>query len=131
MNVEDFLRTHPRRSGDLDVLAACVKACFGCDESCTLCADACLGEEKIDTLRRCIRLDLDCAEICAATGAVVARLTEPDAQVVRAQLQACIAACRACGAECARHARHHEHCRLCAESCRLCAEACEALARTI
>lgn len=131
MNVENFLAVHPRGSGGGDVIAACVKACFGCAESCLLCADACLGEEQVDGLRRCIRLDLDCAEICAATGAVIARLTEPDPGLARAQLQACIAACRACAAECERHAGHHEHCRLCAESCRLCLAACEAMARAL
>ena len=33
---------------------------------CTACADACLGEDDVGELTRCIRLDLDCADLCAA-----------------------------------------------------------------
>lgn len=127
MNVEDFLQTHPRKPSNSDVIAACVKACYGCSESCTLCADACLGEDQLERLRRCIRLNLDCAAVCAATGEIVARQTEPDRSLLRAQLEACAAACRICGEECDRHADLHQHCRLCAESCRLCAQACNDL----
>jgi hypothetical protein len=47
--------------------------------------------------------------------------------VLRASVEACATACRVCGDECDRHASHHEHCRLCAESCRRCEEACRAL----
>lgn len=127
MNVEDFLRTHPRKPANADVIAACVKACFGCLESCTLCADACLGEGRVEEMRRCIRLDLDCAAVCLATGQVAARQTETDRDLLRAQLQACATACRICAEECQRHAGKHEHCRLCAESCRLCERACNDL----
>ncbi len=78
---------------------------------------------------RCIRLNLDCADICETTGKVLLRQTETDVTVLRAQLQACAAACRACGGECQSHAEgmDMEHCRVCAESCRRCAEACEKL----
>jgi hypothetical protein len=127
MNVEDFLSTHPRKPSNISVIAACVKACYGCSESCTLCADACLGEGQLDELRRCMRLDLDCAAICLATGQVVARQTEPDNNMLRSQLEACATACRICAEECDRHASKHQHCRLCAESCRLCERACNDL----
>jgi hypothetical protein len=40
-------------------------------------------------------------------------------------VRACAQACEASGAECDRHARHHEHCRICAEACRRCRSACE------
>jgi hypothetical protein len=78
-------------------------------------------------LRRCIRLNLDCAEICAATGAVLSRQTMPDTSLIRAQLAACAEACRVCAEECERHAEMHEHCRVCAECCRRCEKACRAL----
>jgi hypothetical protein len=131
MNVEDFLQTHPNPPGNLDVIAGCVKACFGCAESCTMCADACLSEEQIIELRRCIRLNLDCAAVCIATGEIAARQTDPDRRVLSAQLHACIAACEVCGQECRRHASHHDHCKLCAESCQLCAEACQRLVEAL
>ena len=76
---------------------------------------------------RCIRLNLDCADVCAATGSLATRLSEPDTAVLRAQLEACAEACRACGEECEKHAVHMEHCRVCAEACRGCQRACEGL----
>jgi hypothetical protein len=92
------------------------------------CADDCLSEQNVTELLKCTRLDLDCADICAATGRIVSRQTEYDATVTRAALQACIAACRSCGEECARHGEHGmEHCRVCAEECDRCRRACEAL----
>jgi hypothetical protein len=81
-------------------------------------------------LVRCIRLNNDCADVCTATGRIIARLTEPDASLINAQLQACIEACRVCTEECERHADMHEHCAVCAESCRACQRACERLVGT-
>lgn len=89
-----------------------------------MCADACLTEDSVAELRRCIRLNLDCADLCATTAAILGRQTEGDPSVVKAALGACVAACDACGTECSRHAGMHEHCRVCAEACRRCAEAC-------
>ncbi len=81
----------------------------------------------VDELVRCIRLNLDCADVCAATGRLLSRQTMPEWQLLQAQLQACALACRLCGDECARHAQMHEHCRVCAEMCRECEAACERL----
>lgn len=89
-----------------------------------MCADACLAEENIADLRNCIRTDLDCADICAATARVMSRHTPGELAVVRALLEACAVACRTCAEECDRHADHHEHCRICAEACRRCEAAC-------
>ena len=78
-------------------------------------------------LRRCIELNLDCADVCTTTSRVVARVTERSPEVVRPLLEACIAACRACADECEGHADHMEHCRICAEACRRCEQACQEL----
>lgn len=78
-------------------------------------------------LARCIRTDMDCADICRMTAAVLSRRTAYDADVTRALLRACAAACRACADECAAHAGTHDHCRICAEVCRRCELACEDL----
>jgi hypothetical protein len=78
-------------------------------------------------LRKCIRTNLDCADVCAATGRVLSRHTAYDADLTRAVLQACAQACRSCGDECSSHAEMHEHCRICAEACRRCERACERL----
>jgi hypothetical protein len=117
-----MLDSYPADLGAVDkqALAACINACLVCAQACTACADACLSEEMVDQLRTCIRTDLDCADVCAATGNVLSRHTGYDANLSRAVLQACVAACKACGDECAHHAEMHDHCRICADACRAC-----------
>ncbi len=66
----------------------------------------------------CIRTDLDCADICGATGAAITRQKASNGVISRAVLEACRAACSACAAGCESHAGIHEHCRVCAEACR-------------
>jgi hypothetical protein len=51
-------------------------------------------------LAKCVRTDADCADICAATAAVLSRHTGYDANITRAILQACATVCKACGDEC-------------------------------
>jgi hypothetical protein len=124
-----MLDAHPRKSSiaNRSALEECLAACFECHETCSSCADACLGEETIAQMVACIRLNLDCAAICRATGEVLLRQTAPHEKVRRAVLQACLVACEACGAECGQHAEKMEHCKVCSESCRRCVEACRAL----
>jgi hypothetical protein len=127
-HIESMLQTHPTPTMvDLRLLEPCITACVECAQTCSSCADACLAEQQVAELRKCIRLNLDCADVCDATGRILLRQTEPDWALVRSQLEACAQACRVCEKECERHAGHHEHCRVCSESCRRCAEACEAL----
>jgi uncharacterized membrane protein len=94
---------------------------------CTACADACLSEDMVADLVKCIRTDLDCADICTATGNALSRHTGFDATVTQALLQACASVCKACGNECQQHADMHEHRRICAEACRRCEVACNDL----
>jgi hypothetical protein len=125
-----MLETYPRDFNiDKDLLVRCIEACTDCAQACTQCADDCLGEQgKQEMLAKCIRLNLDCADVCAATGRVISRQTEYDANVTRAILEACIAACRACGDECEQHGEHGmEHCSVCAEECRRCEQTCREL----
>ncbi|NLE28219.1 MAG: four-helix bundle copper-binding protein [Phycisphaerae bacterium] len=117
--LEKIIKAHPRQSNmDLQAMLDCVNACFECSQICTVCADACLGEEHIQPLIRCIRLNQDCADICATTGRMLVRLNCPDWAIIRSQLQACTAACHKCGNECELHAQMHEHCKICLEACR-------------
>jgi Domain of Unknown Function (DUF326) len=126
-NTQQMLEAHPWQGHiDRDVLASCIDACGECAGTCTSCADACLSEEMVSELRKCIRLNLDCAEICTATGRVLIRQTEYDAALSKTQVEACAEACRTCAEECERHADVHDHCRLCAQSCRRCEETCNA-----
>ncbi|HET9970231.1 MAG TPA: four-helix bundle copper-binding protein, partial [Streptosporangiaceae bacterium] len=104
----------------IDALSDCVQACHA-DNA----AD--LGEQNVTEMVTCIRLCLDCADICTATAGVTSRQAAYDADVTRPLLEACVAICRSCGDECERHAPMHVHCRVCAEACRRCERACREL----
>lgn len=125
-HAQAMLETHPASSSTSGLNDA-LHALSECAQTCTMCADACLAEDMVAELRRCIGLNLDCAALCEATAAIVARQTEREPAVVRAALEACIAACEACASECDTHAEMHEHCRVCADACRRCADACRGL----
>jgi hypothetical protein len=133
MTHEKMLDSHPQTLGRIDreTLVECIAACFECAQACTTCADACLSEDMVADLTACIRKNLDCADICVATGNALSRRTGYDADVTRAFLEACAAACQACGDECAQHGRMHEHCKICADACRRCEQACRALLATL
>lgn len=122
-----MLKSHPQAVGHIDQLAACIDACGACLVSCNACADACLGGSEPQVMARCIRLDLDCADLCAATLAVLCRQTAPDYGLIRKQVESMQLACRACGDECMNHADRMEHCRLCGETCRDCEQKCDDL----
>ena len=86
-----------------------------------------MAEDDVVEMRRSIRLCLDCADVCTATGRVLSRQTEYAAETARVQVRSCRELCAACAEECERHADHHEHCRICAEECRRCEETCDAV----
>lgn len=129
----EMLRSYPRDLGDIDrdKLERCIAACFECAQVCTACADACLSEKSVTDLTKCIRTNLDCADVCDTTGRVLSRHTGYDAHLTRAVLEACQVACRSCGDTCAEHATMHDHCRICADSCRVCQEAGAELLRSL
>jgi hypothetical protein len=127
-----MLDTYPRTfNPDADVLAAAIDALSDCSQACTADIDADLSEQDLTEMVRCIRLCLNCVDICTATTGIISRLAEYDARVTRPLLEACIAICNSCGDECERHAHHHEHCRICAEACRRCEQACRELLATM
>jgi hypothetical protein len=120
-----MLDTYPGTFGfPADDLAAAIDACFDCAQTCTACADACLAEESVAEMRRCITTDLNCADVCSAAGRVLSRQTDYDAHLTQRVLAACVRACATCAEECEKHAGHHPHCAVCAERCRACAAAC-------
>jgi hypothetical protein len=129
-HVTKILETHPQATVN-EALALCIEECLACALTCTSCADACLAEEQVAQLVRCIRLNLDCADICDATGRALTRQTSWDPGLARSILETCAEACRVCAQECEQHADHHEHCRTCVESCLRCEKACDDLRRSI
>ena len=94
-----------------------------CATECSHCAMACLGEQDVKMLAQCIKLDLDCADICRLTASLLARGSEHGIHL----LEECAEVCDACAEECEKHS-HMEHCKHCAEVCRHCAEECSATA---
>jgi len=91
-------------------------------EACNNCYSACLEEEHIDMMRECIRLDRECADICA----FAVKAMQSNSPFVKEICQLCALICQACGDECAKH--DHDHCQRCAEACYACAEACRQMA---
>jgi hypothetical protein len=98
-----------------------VSTLYDCVAACDHCAAACLNEEDVAMLVKCIKLDMDCADICRMTASCLSRGSELGESLLRE----CAETCTACAEECEIHAQHGmEHCRICAEACRRCAEAC-------
>jgi erythromycin esterase-like protein len=112
---------------DAAVLAAAIDALSDCAQACTADVDADLSEQNLAEMVRCIRLCLDCTDVCTATLGVTSRQADYDADVTKPLLRACVAICKSCGDECERHAQHHEHCRICEQACRRCEQACREL----
>jgi hypothetical protein len=124
----ELLGTHPDPINvDADVLAAAIDAVSDCAQACVADTDADLSEHNLAEMVTCIRLCLNCTDVCTATAGVISRPAAYDADVAKPLLQACVAICRSCGDECERHAQHHAHCRVCAEACRRCEQACRDL----
>ena len=111
---------------NVDLLAATIDALSDCTQACHADNAADLGEPNVTEMVGCIRLCLDCVDVCTATVAVISRQAEYDASLIRPLLEACVAICKSCGDECERHA-HMPHCRVCAEACRRCERACREL----
>ena len=104
--------SHEQNKGLIDALTSCVA-------ECNHCTAACLEEKDVKMLARCIKLDIDCAEICNLAISFVSRGSEHAEHV----LHECAEICNECAKECEKHS-HMEHCKRCAEICRACAEAC-------
>lgn len=132
MQAREMISAHPDVKGGIsEPLIACIEACFACAQTCTSCADACVAEDMVTGLRQCIRLNLDCADVCGATGALASRRAGSNQEVLRKIIETCALTCRICAEECERHAGDHEHCKVCAAECRRCEEACTAAIRLV
>lgn len=132
MHAQQMISTHPHVRGSVnDALIRCIEACYDCAQACTSCADACLAEDMVIQLTQCIRLNLDCVDVCVAAGSVASRRTGTNELIIKQMIETCAEACRLCGEECSKHSAKHEHCRICADACRHCEQACREAAGTI
>jgi hypothetical protein len=124
---EQILDVYRTSTLDASVLAATIEAMNDCAQACTADADADLGDSELANMIACVRLCLDCADVCTATARVVSRQTAYEPGVLRPLLEACAAICARCGDECEMHAHTHAHCRICQDACRRCEQACRDL----
>jgi hypothetical protein len=121
---QQTLSTHPTARHNVGLLTTAIDALNDCAQACTGDADDDLSEPDVAEMVKCIRLCLDCADVCAATARVISRQTAYDATVTNPLVEACIVICKACADECDGHAQMHAHCRVCAEACRRCETVC-------
>lgn len=102
---------------ELSNLNACIEACEEAIHACQTCAAADIREGTA----HCALINLDCADICAATLNALARRSEHHGDFCKL----CAHICRQCAAVCAAHARTHDHCAKCQAACENCAAECE------
>ena len=100
-----------------------IDALNNCATECGHCAMACLDEDDVKMMVKCIKLNIDCAEVCRLTASLLSRGSEHGHHLAKE----CTEVCDACAEECEKHA-HSQHCRECAEVCRHCAEECRNMA---
>lgn len=132
MHAQAMISSHPQVRGNVNTsLIGAIEAAFDCAQACTACADACLAEADVADLTQCIRFNLDCADVSAATGTLGSRRTGSNELIIQQMLEVCAEACRLCGDECERHAGKMEHCRICADACEICERACRAAAESV
>ncbi|RUQ81007.1 four-helix bundle copper-binding protein [Legionella septentrionalis] len=102
---------------------SCIDACHACATACEHCANSCLEEQTIQQLASCIKLDIDCTDICILTAKLLARGSEFALPVSLL----CADICKTCGDECSKH-QDMEHCKRCAEACYRCEAECRKIA---
>lgn len=92
---------------------------YKCASECDYCATACLDDEEVKSLSKCIKLNLVCADICRTTAIFIARETVHAEHIIKE----CTEICDLCAKECQQH--DTESCKRCAEVCSNCAEQCK------
>ena len=122
-----LLDTDAASTVDAGLLAGAIEALGDCAQACTADADADLREDDVASMITCIRLCLDCADVCSATVGVISRRAAYHEAVTAPLLEACAETCARCAQECEHHAAAHAHCRICGQACRRCEQACRDL----
>ena len=89
-----------------------------CQAMCKYCFNACLEEENVAMLTKCIKYDVECAEICEMAISSLSYEGDFSKDIIKL----CIEACNKCAKECRKH--DHMHCIECAKACEDCAKAC-------
>ncbi|WP_238005825.1 four-helix bundle copper-binding protein [Dactylosporangium sp. AC04546] len=108
-------------------LAAVIDAMAACEEAVTACAAAMVAEDDVQALQDAIVRDLNCADVVTAVRRMISR--GGDITLMGTLLEACVMACEHSAELCAKHAHHHDHCRICSEATLRCAQACREVLR--
>lgn len=103
----------------MDIRSELIESLEKCVTACNHCAASCLDEENVKAMADCIKLDLDCADVCQMTLKLLVRDNTSAITIV----QFCSDICAECASECEKH--EHDHCQQCAEACRNCEEKCK------
>jgi hypothetical protein len=96
----------------------CLLTCNQCAAACLDCVNACLEENDQKRMVDCIKLDMECADLCRLAAASIARADKH----MREICSLCAVVCKSCTIECTKHLS--EHCQRCAEACQRCSDAC-------
>jgi hypothetical protein len=99
-----------------------IEACHACSVACEKCATACLFEDNISEMRKCILLNRECSAMCLAT----ARILSVGVERFQMLFRACEEMCMVCARENGLHATN-ALCKKAAEACRSCADLCRKL----
>lgn len=128
-DVAAILNANPRSVPgiDEDALVIGVQECLHCAQSCTSCADICIGDPTATHLGRAASVALNCADMATTVVRVLSRPTAYDRTVTEAALRALIETCRVGYEEHRKHASENDACAICAEACRKCGQACRHL----
>jgi hypothetical protein len=100
---------------------ALIQTITQCAKHCSSCAGTCLQEAAISEHADCIRICLECAEVCHSTTLLLVMNSSFSDQA----LQLCRDICLACMKICSDIPE--EHCQQCATACKETAEQCEAV----
>lgn len=102
----------------MDVYSQLVESLENCIAACNNCAASCLDEDNVQAMINCIKLDLDCADVCQIALKLLAR----DSRHANSVIELCKEICEECAAECENH--EYDHCQQCANACRRCEDRC-------
>lgn len=96
-----------------------IKALQECVIACEQCGNACLNEEDVEPMVRCIKLTRECSDICSSG----VQLLSKESEFSEIYVGLCVDICAKCAEECEKH--DHQHCKNCAEVCRECEKICK------
>ena len=91
---------------------------YECQTKCKSCFNRCLEEQSLDVMRKCLKVTVECANVCELTASSI--MFEGDFSPE--MLDICISSCEACRIECSTH--NNIYCAECAAMCGECSEAC-------